>query len=414
LEALRPLAALSYNRWVLATSVAIVILAAIGLEHLRTTAVEFRRWFLIPMLATAGFGCWCLYHRLTLKDLKDEQLFALCSDIGAGLSLIALVAWATTIRPVPYGEWIRLAIVALLPLELLCFAWNERRQDDMALYYPRIPVLEKLATLPMGRVWGVNCFPPNLNRTHGLEDVRGYDAVDPGDFIRLFNLTMDQQESIAPSYAWTQFALPLARQTGGSLNLHPVANLLNLRYLIFRAPPPRELNVILEGDGYWIAENSDALPRAYVPRSVRVVKDDRQALSEMKGFDFDPRQTTFMMEDLQLPKSIRGQASVRYETPTHAEIDVDMQTAGLIVLADLWDAGWRAELDGRPCPTYRVDVALRGFEAPPGKHRFVCTYDPQSVRRGFQAAAAGGVVLLLWTLWKSFAIRRRRAISHRG
>jgi hypothetical protein len=225
---------------------------------------------------------------------------------------------------------------------------------------------------------------------------------------------MDQQESIAPSYAWTQFALPLARQIGGSLNLHPVANLLNVRYLIFREPPPRELKVILEGDGYWVAENSAALPRAYVPRGVRVVKDDREAISEMKEFDFDPRQTAFMMEDLQLPKSIQGQASVRYKTPTRAEIDVDMQTAGLIVLGDLWDAGWRAELNGTACPIYRTDVALRGFVVPPGKHRLVCTYDPQSVRRGFQAAAAGGVVLLLWTIWKSSAILRRRVIDHRG
>jgi hypothetical protein len=403
---LRPLASLSYNRWVLATSLAIVILAAIGLEHLRTTAAEFRVWFLIPVLATAGFGGWCLYHRLTITNSKDEQLFALCYDVGVGLSVAALVGWMTTVCAIPGCKWLRLAIAVLLLLELFWFAWNERRQADMALYFPRIPVLEKLASLPLGRVWGVSCFPPNLNRTHGLQDVRGYDAVDPGNFIRLFYLATDKDESIALTYARTQYALPLAREIGGRLSFHPVINLLNVRYFLFRQRPPRELSVILEGDGYWIAENKAALPRASVPRSARVVKDDRQAISEMKEFDFDPRETAFTMEDLRLPKTIQGQTSVHYETPTRAEIDVDMQTAGLVVLADLWDAGWRAELDGTPCPVHRVDVALRGFEVPAGKHRLVCTYDPQSVRRGFQAAAVGGLLLLLWAIGKKRARSR--------
>ena len=113
----------------------------------------------------------------------------------------------------------------------------------------------------------------------------------------------------------------------------------------------------------------------------------------MKGFDFDPRESAFVTDKLQLPDAMRGQASVRYETPTRAEIDVDMQTAGLVLLADLWDAGWRAQLDGAACPTYRVDVALRGYQVPAGKHRIVCTYDPQSLHTGFHAAAVGGIVL---------------------
>jgi uncharacterized membrane protein YfhO len=85
-----------------------------------------------------------------------------------------------------------------------------------------------------------------------------------------------------------------------------------------------------------------------------------------------------------------------------------MQTAGLVLLSDLWDAGWRAELDGAACPIHRVDVALRGFEVPAGKHRIVCIYDPQSVRTGFRAAAAGGLILLCWAIWK-----RRRGLQDR-
>jgi hypothetical protein len=223
---------------------------------------------------------------------------------------------------------------------------------------------------------------------------------------------MDREESIALSYARTQYALPLARPTAGGLSFHPVVNLLNVRYLLFRQQPPRELSVILSGDGYWIAENRSALPRVSVPRTVHVVNDDKQAASKMKDFDFDPRDSAFVTDRLQLPDTMRGQTSVRYETPTRAVIDVDMQTAGLVLLADLWDAGWRAQLDGAACPTYRVDLALRGYQVPAGKHRILCIYDPQSLHTGLYAAAVGGTVLLLWVIWKGRGILRNQRATN--
>jgi hypothetical protein len=187
-----------------------------------------------------------------------------------------------------------------------------------------------------------------------------------------------------------------------------VANLLNVRYLIFRDRPPAGLPVILQQDGYWIVENRDALPRAFVPRSVRVVKDDHQALLQMASFDFDPRRTALITDDLQVSNSMHGSVSVHYEIPTRAELEIDMQTAGLVLLSDMWDPGWHGELDGAPCPIYRVDVALRGFQIPAGKHRIVCSYDPPSLHAGFHRAIVGVLVLLFWVAWKGLRGLRNR------
>lgn len=407
---LRWLNSLSYNRWVLATAIAILILSAIGLESLRDGSARFRRWFVIPMLATVALCAFCIYNRLALRQF-DEPLLARSYDVGTGLCLVALGAWATMIGPFTGAKWVRLGAIGLIPLELFWFAWNERRQADMALYFPRIPVLEKLAALPAGRIWGVACFPPNLNLMYGLEDVRGYDAVDPRDSIKLFELAIDSKRSVALPHARTQLANPLIQQTPSGSRLHPVADLLDVRYLIFREQPPAGLPVILHEDDYWIAENRYALPRAYVPHSLHAVKGDQEALFEMAAFDFDPRQTAFLTDRLELPDAMQGQASVRYESPTRAVLDVQMQTPGLVVLADSWNAGWHAKLDGTSCPIYRVDVSLRGFQVPAGKHQIVCTYDPPSVHVGFQAAAAGGVALVLWALWKVRAARRILSVT---
>jgi hypothetical protein len=155
-------------------------------------------------------------------------------------------------------------------------------------------------------------------------------------------------------------------------------------------------------------ENRSALPRAYVPLAARLVKSDDEAISRMTGFDFDPRKTVLMTDDLELPQTMRGTASVRYETPTRTHLDIDMQTPGLALLSDRWDPGWRAELDGAHCPIYRVDLALRGFRVPAGKHSIVCTYDPASIRKGFAITAAGCAVFLLWWFWLVLSRRRAR------
>ena len=389
----RPLASLSFNRWALAASVALVILAAIGLETLRTARLTFRPWFLVPMLLTVGFCGMCLYRRFTLDSLKAINSFSRCATTSASGTVIGRVAGMgnndppDALRQVdPLGSH-RPASVGTVVVRL------ERTPPGRhGAPFPTDPGLGPACDAPhVAAVSGaqLKALPPNLNRTHGLEDIRGYDAVDPGNFIKLFNLAIDRQESIALSYAWTQYALPLARQTAGALALHPVANLLNVRYLIFRQPPPPELPVILQGDGYWIAENRAALPRAYVPGSVRVVQNDQQVLLEMASFDFDPRKTAFMTHAIRLPDVMRGQASVRYESPIRTEIDAEMRTEGLVLLSDSWNAGWRAELDGVSCPIFRVDVALRGFRVPVGKHRIVCLYDPPSVSL-YGSEAAGG------------------------
>src|SRR5262249_50979637 len=153
----------------------------------------------------------------------------------------------------------------------------------------------------------------------GLEDVRGYDGVDPGDFVRLFDLAVDRGVSPSVSYARTQLAVPSAWESAGGDKLHPVADLLNVRYLIFRARPPVKLPVVLHEDDYWIVANPYVLPRAFVPRSARVVKDDSQAADLMKPVKFDPRQAAFLTEDLKLPDPMQGSANVTYVTPTRSE-----------------------------------------------------------------------------------------------
>jgi hypothetical protein len=181
--------------------------------------------------------------------------------------------------------------------------------------------------------------------------------------------------------------------------LHPVADLLNVRYLVLRKSPGNDLKVVAHHDDYWVGENPDALPRAFVPRSLRVVQDDTEALQIMADPEFNPSALALISERLDVPENMQGTATIRYETPMRVHLDASMETDGMVVVSDLWDGGWRAELDGAACPIHRLDLALRGIRVPAGTHAINMTYDPQSVRVGFQIAGTAGVILVLWTAW---------------
>jgi hypothetical protein len=345
---------------------------------------------------------------MSLADLQTARhRFALCCGSGVLLSVAVCAGWWTTSASGGRSAWCRITVIALLPVELLWFAAQDVRQADRRLYFPRVKALEKLAKLPPGRIWGLRCLPPDLNFTHGLKDIRGYDAVDPADFVALFALACDRRFS-SPSYATTQFAVPAVLPTEKGDRLHPVADLLNVRYLVLRKSPPDGLPAVVHEDDYWIVENPRALPRAFVPRSLNRVSSRKEALETMRGNEFEPRNVALVVEDLGLPETMEGVAQIADETPARVRLDVKMRTDGIVVVSDMWDSGWQAELDEAPCPIFRVNAALRGVKVPAGEHKVVMTYRPAVVRRGFEIAGAAALVALFGGAWLTVTKRRRR------
>jgi len=77
-------------------------------------------------------------------------------------------------------------------------------------------------------------------------------------------------------------------------------------------------------------------------------------------------------------------------------ISAQMETPGLIVLADNWDKGWRAFWNGRPAPILRVDYTIRGVVVPAGTGTLEFIYQPASVFLGLWLAGLSAIALLGW------------------
>jgi uncharacterized membrane protein YfhO len=76
-------------------------------------------------------------------------------------------------------------------------------------------------------------------------------------------------------------------------------------------------------------------------------------------------------------------------------ISTQADKASVLIITDNWHPNWRAQLDGSPVYIGLVDETFRGVAVPPGSHKIVMTYRPQSLTLGI---ALSGLTLLALTI----------------
>ena len=174
--------------------------------------------------------------------------------------------------------------------------------------------------------------------------------------------------------------------------------MLDVRYGIFRGTPPPSVKPAFQGNDYWVLINSNALPRVFVPKSVKAATSDGEELETLASPQFNPADVALVESPVELPALCRGTAQIKNETPTRITISAQMETPGLVVLADNWDRGWRAYWNGRPVPVLRANYAVRGVVVPAGNGTLEFIYKPASLILGLWLAGFAVTVLLCWLL----------------
>jgi hypothetical protein len=411
---------MSHNRLVFLTSFAVLALTAVGLENLLHGRIERRRWFWLPAVLLVGLCGWCLYRSMALPEPVATQLER---DVLSGVGQIDLKevqqiqAWfirhytiMAELCGLGFVGWLLLwfqktgrfrlfpVLVAFLLGDLLWFDYGRTAQCDPALYYPKIPILAGVAKSFPGRVIGVHCLQASFAMTQGLNDIRGYDAIDPARMVDLLK-TAAAPAGVVPAYAASQLLVPRGDIIPPDIiRFQPVLDLLDVRYAIFRGNPPPRVHPAFQGDDYWVLINSNALPRPFVPKSVQTVSTDNDTLRKMTSPQFNPAEVAYVESPVALPASCRGTVQITNEIPTRILISAQMETPGLIVLADNWDKGWRAYWNGKPVPVLRTDYAVRGVVVPAGNGTLEFVYQPASLILGLWLAGLAVIVLACWLI----------------
>jgi hypothetical protein len=410
---------MSHNRLVFAAAFAILAMAAAGLDSLREPVDTSRhRWLFVPVGLVTLLSCWWFYRAVRLPEpiaseiqkmfsegkiqrwIKDEagvarvqSWFSRIYVIGGLLGITAAAGWLVLALRRRWRAWMTAAVGAVMFMDMLWFAHDRSAQCDPSLYYPKIPVLEKLATSVTGRIVAFESLPATLAQVSGLRDVRGYDGVDPANYVRLLMLSAEANVNDF-GYAHIEWMQPRLRYpTLETVKLSPVLDLLGVEYVIYRGPVQGAFKPSIQGPDYWALKNPSALPRVFVPRRAENVPDEKERLAKLASAEFDPRAVAYIETTVALPEAASGRATIIAEKPTEVTISASMDTPGLVVLTDMWDKGWHATLNGEPVPVLRTDHALRGVVVPEGSAILKFTYAPASFTWGLVLFGLAAAVL---------------------
>lgn len=174
--------------------------------------------------------------------------------------------------------------------------------------------------------------------------------------------------------------------------------LTNVRYVISRGDPgPGATLVMREGDA--------ALYRLDGPRAAWVVGTARltgaaEAVALLASPNFEPYVSAIVGDAaLAALDGKPGQVAVTVYRPQYMALDARSEGRGLLVVSEVYYPGWRARVDGKEAPVYRVDHALRGVVLPPGEHRVELYYQPLSLFLGAIVTALTVVTVALCMLW---------------
>lgn len=373
-------------RFVFASAFALVVLACLGLESAaaggswRGAAVTSG-----VVLVVLAIGTWLAARLITGPQLPWAQFKVMAELAILGAAVMVMAVRPATVRVLPL-------LIGLLLLQR--FAEEGRAYPTIPgeAAYPPIPLLEPLRNVsgPF-RIAGVgDFFPPGTSTLYELEDVRGYQALTLLRHAETYDLWSVRQP------VWFNRVDDLTR---------PFLSFLNVRYAIApqSMPVPPDWKRIATQPGSQLLENGNVIPRAFIPRKVRLGTPPREEIAEMRG-ETDFTERAWILASMEPHERDNGQGQVMVERRgADYHLDVEMAGDGWVVVSESAWKGWRAYIDGRRVQMQVANHAFLGVYVPAGRHEVRLTYRPQSFVAGRTISMATLAAIVI-----GLAIRRFR------
>ena len=361
-----------------------------------------RRWAMWSAMAgvAAGLVVASYWEPMRAAGLSSEFLCGRTLWLLVPLALLALVL--TSRRAAGHG--------ALLALLLLA----GQRAGELAGFYPSLPAqsffprVAPLDALPEAaapyRVIGRSfALPANIGTMWGLEDARGYQALNHLRLLETFPLWSVRQG------AWFNRIDDLER---------PFLDFLNVRFALLDERPRKRLQgwrLEQRGRGLQLWENEEALPRAFVPRRVFRGGSWPRQLHRMAGWPNFRRRVWIEGEGADPRSPIEaadngaGSVEIRRDG-TGYRLTANMAERGWIATSITHWRGWQARTeDGRRLGLAYANHAFVAIDAPPGQYEVRLRYMPRSFVAGAWVSALAALGLA--AAWVRRAVQRARSAS---
>jgi hypothetical protein len=150
----------------------------------------------------------------------------------------------------------------------------------------------------------------------------------------------------------------------------------------------------------FIHHNPKVLPRARLAGRPIYVDGPVAAVETVAAMSPETRDRLIVEDPSRpLPESaeVQGTARILLDLPEQVVVETESSTAAYLFLADTFDPGWSATVNGVPAPIRPAYAAFRAVALLPGKHTVVFTYRPAGFTFGLLFSGMG--VVLACVLW---------------
>jgi len=144
-------------------------------------------------------------------------------------------------------------------------------------------------------------------------------------------------------------------------------------------------------------------PRAFLVYAGEVVGDYGTILTRLaEGHDI--HRSALLEEPLAEPLPRESvwpgtAALIRRFEPNSVWVEVEAKEKALLVLAEAWYPGWRAEIDGRVCTCLPANLWMRAIPVPAGRHQVRVYFHQNRLVPGLLISLASAGLLLLVLAW---------------
>lgn len=181
------------------------------------------------------------------------------------------------------------------------------------------------------------------------------------------------------------------------------------------------LRPALSGGSMQLLVNDDALPRAYWVPNWRPAESLEAAMTILDAPDFRPARTCVVQAGEKAAKALAAKVpessedtdgaslacAILQDQPETVVLHVNCPREGIVVLADTFAPGWRAEVNGNAVPVLRVNGLFRGVAVAAGDNTVTFHYRPLDFYAGLGISIVTAAALALLGLIR--AIRGPRA-----
>lgn len=324
--------------------------------------------------------------------------------LGAGLAVFAMAAANRWLG------WRRTAtlLALLLALEVCGRAAASSQRINTREIYCVTPITKLLKEetrpyrlLRIGPRWqwyvGGRLYTQEALKKDGIEDLHAYSSIIDPDLLALVDVFRERTD-----YGLNPFDTRASIQpflTDAPLR-NGLADLVNGRYVLSLRPLADTPNLVERArhDSLVLYENLRAFPRAFVADGIRYAADREQALALLRG-DIDlSREVVLYGENNDVPPGDERpwtEVELVESTPVRRVYEVDSNVRGALVVSELFDRNWRAEVNGYEVEILRADVAFRAVPVVAGRNKVVFSYHPRMLTIGGRVSLAAALLIVL-------------------